>query len=297
MTRTVQRRGAKPLKARVRRGRRAAAAQPRTVSLPVAPRRFYARVVGTFAALLLIGAGVTATLLHYPERWWLAATVATADAGFEVRHVEVSGIRNMPRLPVYTAALDGATNAMLRVDLQGVRARLLALPWVADASVGRRLPDTLIVHVVERQPIALWQYHRRLAAVDRTGRTLTAERLDRFGALPLVVGPAANLHAHALLERLANHPELAKQVAAAQLIGQRRWDLRFRTGETLALPEGDAATEAALKQFASLDRASGLLAHGFTRFDMRSAGKMTVRGPGVRDGLAAAPKPAKAIDI
>ncbi len=297
MTRTVQRRGAKPPNARARQPRKPAAAPPRVVNLPVAPRRFYSRVAGAFAVLLLVGAGVTATLLHYPERWWLAATVATADAGFEVRHVEVSGIRNMPRLPVYTAALDGATNAMLRVDLPATRTRLLALPWVADASVARRLPDTLIVHVVERQPIALWQYKHRLAAVDRTGRPLTFERLDRFGALPLVVGPAANLHAHALLDRLANHPELAKQVTAAQLIGQRRWDLRFKSGETLALPEGDAATEAALKQFASLDRASGLLAHGFTRFDMRVGGKMTVRGPGVRDGLAAAPKPAKAIDI
>ncbi len=296
MTRTVQRRGAKPPKAAARKPRKPAPA-PRVVNLPVAPRRFYSRVAGTFALLLLIGAGITATLLHYPERWWLAATVATADAGFEVRHVEISGIRNMPRLPVYTAALDGATNAMLRVDLPAARARLLALPWVADASVGRRLPDTLIVRVVERTPIALWQFRHRLAAVDRTGRPLTFERLDRFGALPLVVGPRANVHAHALLNRLANHPTLARQVAAAQFIGQRRWDLRFKSGETLALPEGDAATEAALAQFASLDRASGLLAHGFTRFDMRVGGKMTVRGPGVRDGLAAAPKPAKAIEI
>lgn len=296
MTRTVQRRGAAPKKSAKRNALKPAPVV-RMVTLPVAPRRFYTRVAGGFALLLLVATGITVTLMGLPARWWQSTAVAAADAGFEVRHVEVSGVKNMPRLPVYTAALDGATNSMLLVDLEQVRTRLMALPWVADASVGRRLPDTLVVDVVERRPIALWQYKHRLAAIDKTGRALTADDLQRFGRLPLVVGPGANVHAHDLLDLLANHPAIERQVYAATLVGQRRWDLRFKTGETLALPEGNGPSNKALEQFAMAERASGLLAKGFTRFDMRNPGKMTVRGEAIREAVANAPKPAKGMVI
>src|SRR3546814_11786253 len=63
----------------------------------------------------------------------------------------------MARLPVYAAALDQPSNAMPLVDLQQIRERLLAQPWVADVSVSRRLPDTLAIRVVEREPTALSQ--------------------------------------------------------------------------------------------------------------------------------------------
>src|SRR3546814_15329336 len=75
---------------------------------------------------------------------------AIGRAGFAVRHVDVSGVQRMARLPVYAAALDQPSNAMPLVDLQQIRERLLAPPWVADVSVSRRLPDTLAIRVVER---------------------------------------------------------------------------------------------------------------------------------------------------
>ena len=295
MTRTVQRRGQAPRKPAPRAVKRPP--PPRLVELKVSPRRFYARVAGWFAGLALVAAAVVATVLGVPQRWWQHTAVAAADAGFEVRHVEIAGLHHMARLPVYAAALDGATNSMLLVDLGAARARLLQLPWVADASVGRRLPDTLIVDIVERRPVALWQYRQHLAAIDRTGRALTDTGLERFGRLPLVVGADANTHAGEILGHLDRHPALAAQVDAAMLVGGRRWDLKLRSGETMALPEGDTQTERALAQFATLDKARGLLAKGFTRFDLRTPDKLTLRGPGIRAALDAAPKTQKPVEI
>lgn len=247
------------------------------VSVPVAPNRFRRHVAAGFLLLLALGAGVALVLLGVPQRWWLATAQAASRAGFEVRHIELAGVDHSPRLGVYAAALEGPTNSMLLVDLHAVRARLRALPWVADASVARRLPDTLLVTVVERRPVALWQYRQHLTVIDRTGRPLTADRLDRFAALPLVVGPDANRHADAMLAMLAERPRLAALVDAATYVGRRRWDLRFKSGETLALPESGAAARAALARFDALDQASGLLAKGYARFDMRLPGQMTVR--------------------
>ena len=30
--------------------------------------------------------------------------------------------------------------------------------WIADAQVSRRLPDKLVVHIIERQPAAVWRF-------------------------------------------------------------------------------------------------------------------------------------------
>ena len=41
--------------------------------------------------------------------------------------------------------------------------------WVKDARVSRRLPDTLVIDIVERKPAALWQNEGRLALIDCRG--------------------------------------------------------------------------------------------------------------------------------
>ena len=247
------------------------------VRLPVAATLLYRRVFGGFALLSLTVAGLALWLLGIPQGWWFEAAQAAGRAGYEVRHVEVNGVHHGSKLPVYAAALDGPTNSMLIVDLEAARQRLRALPWVADASVARRLPDTLLISITERTPVALWQYQQRVAVIDRTGAPLTRDNLERFAKLPLVVGEGANTRIHDFLILMADHGELAKKVDAAIYVGNRRWDLRFKSGETLALPEGDRAARAALISFESMDRGEGLLAKGFARFDMRLPGKMTVR--------------------
>ena len=76
-------------------------------------------------------------------------------------------------------------------------------------------------------------------------------------------------------------PTLQPQLASAQWIGQRRWDLLFQSGETVSLPEGEPAARAALVKFANMDKSAGLLGRGLVRIDLRLPGKMIVRLPKV----------------
>ena len=96
----------------------------------------------------------------------------------------------------------------------------------------------------------------------------------------------------------ASAPALSDDIAATVLVGGRRWDVKFKTGETLALPDTPAAATAAFRRFASLDTGPGddhkLLGGRFQRFDMRLPGQMTVGGPAVQKALEAAAKAAKA---
>jgi cell division protein FtsQ len=260
----------------LKRGKRPPPARVKRPSAKAAARRGHWGI----AVFALAAAGMAlfaAWLVDLPGRLRLAAANGVAEAGFAVRNVEVTGLRNMRRLPVYTAALDGASDSMLLVDLDEVRARLLLLPWVKDASVGRHLPDTLAIDVTERTPFAIWQYRGRHRLIDAEGVVLPTDSIARHARLPIVVGKGANTEAADLMALLADYPAVAKHVAGAVWIGERRWDLKLKSGETLALPDDYAEARAALANFVRIDRDSGLVAKGFARFDMRLADRLTVR--------------------
>ena len=269
-----------------------------TVALPVSARVLRRNLIIGGTALVTTATAVVVTLLGIPQRVWQDFVQDAATVGFEIRHVEVTGTREMPRLPVYDAALSGPSNAMLNVDLSAIRTRLLALPWVADASVARRLPDTLSITIVERRPVALWQHRHRFALIDINGQVLPTPKLARFAALPVVVGAGANVRVRELLALTASAPSLSNRVDAAILVGGRRWDVKFKSGETLALPDTPAAATSAFKRFAKLESQLGedrkLLGGRFQRFDMRLPGQITVGGPAVQSALEAAAKAAKA---
>jgi cell division protein FtsQ len=138
---------------------------------------------------------------------------------------------------------------------------------------------TLVIDIVEREPAALWQDEDRLTLIDEEGVVLDRVQVSRMPDLPLLVGKGANEHAVALDTLLGKAPSLKAQLVSATWVGERRWDLAFQSGETVALPEGDAAAAAALTRFARMDKSAGLLGRGIIRFDLRIPGKMTVRLP------------------
>ena len=149
--------------------------------------------------------------------------------------------------------------------------------WIKDARVSRRLPDTLVIDIVERKPAAVWQHGGQLSLIDDGGIVLEPVALNAMPDLPLVIGPDANVQATALTELMAKAPRLKPMLAGATWVGGRRWDLKFQSGETLALPEGDRDASRALIKFTEMDTADRLLGRGFVRFDMRDPAKMFVR--------------------
>lgn len=208
------------------------------------------------------------------------------NAGFRVQQIEITGLKRMDRMSVYAVALDQQSRAMPLVDLEAVRQKLLRYGWVADAHVSRRLPDTLLVDIVERRPAAVWQDRGELTLIDGDGVLLEPVNPEAIPDLPLVIGPGADRQMTSYHALLAAAPGLAPRVKAATWIGNRRWDLTFDSGETLALPE--EGTARALIRFASLDGARPLLGRGWLRFDMRDPAKLVARRPGMNQNHALA---------
>jgi cell division protein FtsQ len=205
-----------------------------------------------------------------------------ARSGFQVAKVEVQGLKRMDEMPVYSLALEEMDRSMMAVDLTALRQRVMTLGWVQDARVTRRLPGTLVIDIVERDPVAVWQHGGRLSLIDVNGVVLEQVDGRAMPDLPLVVGPAANRETRALGQLMEAAPALKPLLAGATWVGNRRWDLRFQSGETLALPEGRATAAAALMKFAQLDGVNRLLGRGIVRFDMRDPERFVLRMPSDR---------------
>ncbi len=247
--------------------------------LPVKETEANRLAAWVFGLFVLAIAGVALIALDVPNKLALAAGEAVGDAGFRVKSVDIQGIRRMDPRPVYDIALDQKTTAMPLLDVSDIRHRLLQFGWVKDARVSRRFPDTLVIDIVERTPAALWQDNDRLSLIDAQGVVLDRVQVSQMPDLPLLIGKGANAQAVPLERLLDQAPALKAQLVSATWVGQRRWDLNFQSGETVALPEGDAIARAALVKFAKMDKSAGLLGRGMIRFDLRIPDRMTVQLP------------------
>jgi cell division protein FtsQ len=287
--------------AHVRRGRGAPArtqarkqakvAMPKKIAkkLPVDQARANKLAGLVFGAFVLAIGVVVLVALDIPAKAERSAGAAVGRAGFVVSGYQIVGLRHMDRAPIDEVVTDelrraadeaGADKApQPLVDVSAIRNRLLQFGWIKDARVQRRLPDTLVIDIVERTPAALWQSKGQLALIDHEGIVLDRVPVDKMPDLPLLIGPGANVHSEELDRLMASVPTLKPQLASATWVGGRRWDINFQSGETVALPEGENAARAALDKFANLDRSSGLLGRGIVRFDLRIPGKMIVRLP------------------
>ncbi len=268
----------------VRRGSARNAPPPGMLDSLSLPADTVRRVSGwIFLAVLLALALAVAFAFQVPQMAGVAVGQALGEAGFTVRKIEPRGLNRMSPMQVYGVAQDQLDKAMPLVDLEGTRERLLRFGWVRDARVSRRLPDTLVVDIVERRPAAIWQHNQKLMLVDGEGVLLEPVQLEAMPNLPLVIGPRAHHHLPELAQLLSGAPELRPMIAGATWVGGRRWDMRFETGETLQLPEGAEQAREAFKRFARSDREHQLLGGQHARFDMRVPGKLFVQlklGPG-----------------
>lgn len=208
---------------------------------------------------------------------------SAANAGFEVRHVRVSGVERMNEDRVYEHVVSQRNEPMPDVDVITIREELLELPWVKDARVSRQLPGTLAIDIVERVPHAVLQRPDHLVLVDVEGNELEPINRTDIGDRLVISGPGAVRQVKQLDNLLEAAPAISPQVRAAEWVGNRRWNLTFKSNQVLALPQGEDEAAKALVSFARLDGQNRLIGGEVTTFDMRAPPRIYMRIPGRAD--------------
>ncbi len=196
-----------------------------------------------------------------------AAGTMASNAGFGVGQVHLSGnSRTTPAEIMAALGLKGG-QSIFGVNLRQARARLMALPWVADAEVKRRYPDDIGIRIVERVPFARWQTVKGLFVVDKQGRPIVPIAADKFAKLPLLLGNGAPENAAPVLAAVAVHRAIVSRVQGYQYQSRRRWNLLLDDGVVVKLPE-----DGIVKQLAALDRLiveKGILETDIQEIDLR----------------------------
>lgn len=134
---------------------------------------------------------------------------------------------------------------LFSVELDGVRDRVEALPWVARARVARVWPDRIAVRVWEREPVARWG---ETGLVDTQGQPFTPIAADLPDGLPRLAGPDARagevLAAYDRLSAVLRGSDFAP--AGLRLDARGAWTLVASDGIELRLGEDDPISKTGL---------------------------------------------------
>ncbi|MEO0381991.1 MAG: FtsQ-type POTRA domain-containing protein [Pseudomonadota bacterium] len=198
-----------------------------------------------------------------------------ANAGFGVDAIRIEGLRDTREGDVLDYLAVTPTTSVLGFDIDAARDRVLALPWVKEASVRRVYPDQLMVEIEEHAPFARMLQRGRVHLVTVEGEEITDEITGVHAGLPLVVGEGAPGEATAFFAHLAARPHVLGSVVALERVGDRRWTLHMREDVQVHLPE--TGVDAALIRLEEMMRREAVLERAIAVIDLRLPDQLVVQ--------------------
>lgn len=155
-------------------------------------------------------------------------SVASWIAGssqFRLREIAVGGTDKVAREQVEAMLAPLLGTHILRLSLADVEAKLRANRWIEGATIRKELPDSLVVDIRERYPVALYRSNDGLMYIDREGFLI--DSYDPTGQVDLLllsssdnapVDVAGALKVADALERIA--PAWSAGLSEIEILGE-----------------------------------------------------------------------------
>lgn len=187
------------------------------------------------------GAAVAVVVLLAGGAWYGYASIVSRP----VVHVRFTG--DVDRVP--PAALEALADGIRRASASGLRMESVReaarrVPWVRDASVRRRFPDALEIHVEAFDAVARWGEQQMVSSRGEIFPARTSQRL------PLFRGPEGTA-----ATMVSAYPAIAAALAPVGPVAELRlsargaWQAALETGLVLELGRGDVQPR--LERFAA----------------------------------------------
>jgi cell division protein FtsQ len=187
--------------------------------------------------------------------YWLAAALFAYGVGAWLLSLPVFGLHHVrlqtPVAHVTQAQVELVARRYVRgnfftVHLERVKDAFEKLPWVREARVSRRWPDTLDVVLIEHVPLARWN---EAALVNQGGEVFTAA----YDAdLPRFVGPdGTSYQVTAAYQRYRQQvARIGRDIRVLQLSPRRAWRMTLDDGTEITL--GREAVDERLARFVAV---------------------------------------------
>ena len=227
--------------------------------------------IGKILLLILLYLFLFTPHLKFVKKYLSEVFYETAgEFGFILENVAIKGNKYISVEEVVSDLNADVGTPIFAIPLEDSYHNIRKNNWVKDVSVSRVLPSTIMVSVVEKEPIAIWQNQKKLYVIDADGNIIT-DKIDNFSDLLHVVGIEANIHAHTLISDLNSDPTLASSVLAAVRYGERRWNLILKQNITVKMPE--AGFGRAYDYLVKLNQQEKLFDNGYKTIDLRDSSK------------------------
>lgn len=242
------------------------------------------RALNITAIILVVGVVVNGLWIWYQGSFEQVKAQASewgvelsGSMGLSIQNVYISGQKNVSMNDIKQALNVTQGEPIFSVSLEELKKRTESVGWIKEARIERELPSTLHITLIEREPVAVWQYQGKVKLVDRDGAIITEGTrgaAENFTSLPYIVGEEAHSHIGVLLDFLSSEPELFRKVTAMIRVGNRRWNVRLMNDIEIKLPEEEP--DRAWKYLGKLEREKKILSTPIKSIDLRLPDRMFV---------------------
>jgi cell division protein FtsQ len=192
--------------------------------------------------LFLIPAAVAAVWLAWPH---INVDTSRIRNALPVEYVRVEGsLWNLDPEEFRTVVMPHAQTGYFMLDLKVVEAAVSTLAWVDHVEAARIWPDTVVLRVVEQQPVARWGEHGLL---NVRGASFTPANAAAFTRLPQLAGPPGREKEVLGMMRALNLKLKARQLRVETLRLSKRlaWEAQLEGGMEIVYGNQDplAATD------------------------------------------------------
>ena len=162
------------------------------------------------------------------------------------------------------------------LDFESMRGWIEDIASVEHATLITSVGGLLSVQIKEIKPEFMWRNVAGLHLVSSNGKLLrTVNQRSDFPHFPLIAGKGATDHLDEARALIVTAAPISERLRGLVRIGERRWDLVLSDGQTIALPEDNAAQ--VLAQAIVMSVAQDLFERDILLIDFRNPRRPTLR--------------------
>lgn len=189
--------------------------------------------------------------------------------GILTKNVIITGNKYFSKTQIQALFEKELNKPILYLNMNEKLEHISKIPWIKHISIQRIFPNTILINIDERIPIAIWQTNHNLYLIDSEGIKLCKAKSNKNYIT--ISGNNANLEAKELIYCLRKYD--IRDVSHAYFIGKRRWDIEIK-GITLRLPEENI--DNAIKTYKNL-LLEDIVTPDVSIIDLRLKNKIIVR--------------------
>ena len=226
-----------------------------------------------FIVAIIIITLIALSVLFYNNGLIKESLVKSTETFFVVNTIQTVGRERASKNDLSKILKKYQKTSLLSLDLNYIQSEVEKVAWIKKVIIRRDLPNTLSLTIEEFSPRAVWIRGRDRYVLDKNGYTIEKVSDDQFQNYFTIKGAEAELNLMNLIESLENFDEIYNQIDYANYVGRRRWDLHYKSGVRIMLPEDNIIDSLSLLE--TYIKENKLIEKGHKKIDLRVDGKIT----------------------